>query len=599
VSLIVTSVPSYAQQTFYNINAIQKIEIFFSQSNWKSLLDTLKATTDGYLTADSVRINGTNFPQSNVKFKGNSSYDASFAKNPFTIKLDKNITQDYQGIASIKLSNIYQDPSMIREALGYHVLSHYMHCSRANFAQVYVNGVLQGLFTNVEDVSKTFVASHFKSAKTNTFLKCNPVITPGPSVKSNLKYISADSSAYANYYEIESSYGWTELVQLANTITNNPTLLASAVDIDRLLWMMAFDNVTVNLDSYIGAFSQNYFMFKDNNNIFNPIVWDLNMCFGGLPYIGSSNTSLGALTIAQQKQLATNIHVNDPYWPMITAVMANPTYKRMYAAHIRTIVNEMFAGDYYKTYAATLQSIIDTAVTSDPNKFFTYTDFKNGLTTDISIGSYMAPGINNLMDARVTYLKSTAEVSATTPVLTNMHPNFSNTDSLFTLTLTASGSDSVFLGYRLNLLKKFARVPMYDDGLHGDGAANDGVYGVSVKVVPDESQYYIYAENSNAGIFYPERSEHEYYSITSTTGINEAAAKHTNISVYPNPASGKITIQSGVTGSEQYSIVNVLGDLMTEGTIKQTTTVDLSSWNNGLYFLRVGDSIQKIIVNQN
>lgn len=588
-----------AQQTFYNINTIQKIEIFFGQANWRSLLDTLKATSDGYLTADSVRINGSNFPQSNVKFKGNSSYDASFAKNPFTIKLDKNITQDYQGIASIKLSNIYQDPSVIREALGYHILSSYMHCPRANFAQVYVNGTLQGLYTNVEDVTKTFVASHFKSAKTNTFLKCNPIITPGPAVKSNLKYISDDTAAYANFYEIESTYGWTELAQLTKAITNNPAELSTVVDIDRVLWMMAFNTVTVNLDSYLGAFSQNYFMFKDNNGIFNPIVWDLNMCFGGLPYIGSSNTSLGALTITQQKQLAINMHENDAYWPLIKGVLANPTYKHMYAAHIRTLVNEMFASNYYKTYAATLQTIVDTAVTSDVNKFYSYNDFKNGLTTDISLGSYMAPGIANLMDARTTFLKASTEIAAATPVLTNLNPKFSRTDSMLTVTVMATNADSISIGYRLNLLKKFVRVKMLDDGLHNDGAANDGVFGVSIKVVPDESQYYIYAENANAGIFAPERSEHEYYSVTATTGINETSDMNPlTIAVYPNPANTSLTIQTNTTDAQSYVIVNMLGTEMATGIMEQTTSLDVSGWKSGLYFLRVGNATQKIWIGE-
>lgn len=586
-----------SQQTFYDINTIQQIEIFFAESNWRHILDSLKATNDGYLTSDSVRINGKSFPLANVKFKGNSSYDASFKKNPFTIKLDKNITQDYQGISSIKLSNIYQDPSVIREALAYHILSNYMHCSRANFAQVYVNGVAQGLFTNVEDVTKTFVASHFKSAKTNTLIKCNPVSTPGPNVKSNLKYINADSSSYANLYEMESTYGWNDLVGLCDAASNNTAQLNTLLDVDRMLWMLAYDNLLVNLDSYIGAFSQNYFMFKDNSGFFNPIVWDLNMCFGAFPYIGSSNTSLSALSIAQQKQLAINIHENDVHWPLIKALLANATYKRMYVAHIRTLVNEMFANNYYKTYAAMLQQTIDGAVLIDSNKFFTYDNFKNGLTADISLGNYTAPGIANLMDARAAYLQNTDEFTASQPVIANLNPVFSKVDSMFQITVKVANANAVFLGYRLNLLKKFTRLIMFDDGLHGDGAANDSVYGISLNVVPEQSQYYVYAENANAGVFSPQRAEHEYHNITlstATSSFDIQAQDH--LSVYPNPTSSSFTIKTTDAGSNAYEITNPLGKTMQQGIVYEHAQINTSNWATGIYIVRVGNSTQKICI---
>jgi hypothetical protein len=54
---------------------------------------------------------------------------------------------------------------------------------------------------------------------------------------------------------------------------------------------------------------------------------------------------------------------------------------------------------------------------------------------------------------------------------------------------------------------------MYDDGAHNDGASGDGVYGISIPVNSSFIQYYIYAENSNAGIFSPVRAEHEFYSL--------------------------------------------------------------------------------------
>jgi len=77
---------------------------------------------------------------------------------------------------------------------------------------------------------------------------------------------------------------------------------------------------------------------------------------------------------------------------------------------------------------------------------------------------------------------------------------------------------------------------MYDDGNHNDGAANDGVYGVKVKVGGLSMQYYAYAENASASTLLPARAEFEFYSLTAvSTGtpkkgdlvINEFLASNT------------------------------------------------------------------------
>jgi hypothetical protein len=57
---------------------------------------------------------------------------------------------------------------------------------------------------------------------------------------------------------------------------------------------------------------------------------------------------------------------------------------------------------------------------------------------------------------------------------------------------------------------------MFDDGLHGDGAAADNVYGASINVSNVFMQYYVYAENNNVGQFSPERAEHEFYSLNAS-----------------------------------------------------------------------------------
>ncbi len=97
-------------------------------------------------------------------------------------------------------------------------------------------------------------------------------------------------------------------------------------------------------------------------------------------------------------------------------------------------------------------------------------------------------------------------------------------------TADVANETDVFLAYRSNAYDIFNKINMYDDGMHEDGAAGDGTYGVSIIVGSTDLQYYIYAENQNAVAFSPVRAEYEFYSISITGDlvINEFMADNEN-----------------------------------------------------------------------
>ena len=336
-------------QNFYDLNTIQTIEITFAQSNWDQLLDNEKAGAEGYIMAQSVKINNTTFDSVGVKYKGNSTYQASQVKNPFHIELDTYKSQDYQGYKDIKLSNVAKDPSFLREVLSYQILRQYMHAPQSNYANVYVNGTLIGLYSNSEAVTKTFVDDKFYSKK-NAFFKCNPIAGAGPSSTDlpDLVYLGQDSTDYYAGYELKSDNGWQELINLCDTLKNTTAAIEKILDVDRTLWMLAFDNALVNLDSYIGAFTQNYYLYRDNNGRFNPVVWDLNESFGRFAMTGSG--SLNSTT--QKQQMSHLLNETDPNFPLVQKLMSIPMYKRMYLAHFKTILLENFDNGSYQTQGA-------------------------------------------------------------------------------------------------------------------------------------------------------------------------------------------------------------------------------------------------------
>lgn len=500
-------------QNFYDTNTIQDIRIVFAESNWDALLDAQASSTEDYIPAQSVTINGTVFNNVGVKYKGNSTYNANRVKNPFHIELDTYQNQDYQGYTDIKLSNVYYDPTFLREPLSYSILRQYMHAPLSNYANVYVNGTLIGLYVSSESISKKFVDEHFYS-NNNAFFKCNPIGGAGPGSSSfpNLAYLGTNPTSYQAAYEMNSDAGWEDLIALTNTLANDISNIESVLDVDRALWMLAFDNVLVNLDSYLGTFKQNYYLYKDDNGRFNAIVWDLNMSFG----VFSQTGTISLNNTTAKKQMTHLLHSGDAAWPLMQKLMAVPKYKRMYLAHFRTILEENFANNSYLTTAQSYQNVINAAVQADPNKQFTYAQFQSNLNTDIT-GGMGAPGITNLMSGRTTYLLAQTDFTNTRPTIANVTPAVENplinSDVYITANVVDANSNGVFLGYRSDKRLPFTKIQMYDDGLHGDGAAGDFVYGAAMNVANAFMQYYIYAENNNVGRFSPERAEHEFHTL--------------------------------------------------------------------------------------
>ena len=510
-----------AQDGFYYLNKVQVIELTFTQSNWDYMLDTAMAGSEGYIMGN-ARINGVVYDSVGVKYKGNSSYNANNVKNPFHIELDHYKNQSYKGYTDIKLSNGFRDPSFVREVLGYEIVRQYMEAPDANFARVYVNGNYLGLYTNVEHVGKKFVEKHFKGDN-RPFFKCTPVggAGPGNNALPSLQYLGRDSALYSRAYEMNSTYGWRELIRLMDTLNNANTFIDRHIDVDRVLWMLALNNVMVNLDSYSGNFAQNYYLSQDDNLRFNPVMWDLNMNFAGF-----TQTGLGNLSAVQCQQMTPLLHETNAARPLISKLLAIPEFKRRYLSHIRTILDEQFTSRTYIARVQAMQAIADSSVNVDRNKFYTYAQFQAGLTQPAPTGppgpggSQVTMGIQTLMNPRITYLSTQASITAIQLVVSvlGFNPIAPAYQDTARLTVRANaGTALVRLGYRDAKWKKFNYVRMYDDGRHDDGAANDQVYGAKFVVSANVMQYYVYAENANAGIHLPARAEFEFFELVAAT----------------------------------------------------------------------------------
>ena len=78
------------------------------------------------------------------------------------------------------------------------------------------------------------------------------------------------------------------------------------------------------------------------------------------------------------------------------------------------------------------------------------------------------------------------------------------------------------------------------------------------------------------------------------TGINDI--KNSNIKIYPNPTNNIFNIE-GLTKNENNTIqiFDVQGKLVITKTINEKGMIDLSELNKGVYVIKIGDVVQRIV----
>jgi spore coat protein CotH len=191
---IIVSNSSYSQ-SFYDINNISTIELIFEEDNWNDILIQYKLANQEQRLLATAIVNGVQFDSVGVRYKGNSTFNPQYAKNPLNIKLDYIFNQDYNGFETLKLSSGSHDPSFVREVMSYEIARKYMIAPHSNYAKVFINGKYHGLYSNSESVNSDFGQKYLYADKGNIRIKCNSDGT-GASRGAALEYWGSDSTKY-------------------------------------------------------------------------------------------------------------------------------------------------------------------------------------------------------------------------------------------------------------------------------------------------------------------------------------------------------------------------------------------------------------------
>jgi len=343
-------------------DSVIDINIEVSDENWAAILADPMA--EEYVSAD-VTVDGTTVSDVGIRAKGNSSLmsvaNSDSDRYSLRVKFDKYVDgQSLLGLDELVLNNCFSDPSYMREYLTYEAFSELGSDTPLTvYANIYINGELFGFYLCVEDVGDSFLAREFDNDDGNLYKAGQG---------STLSADSAIDSFSLKTGDDESLSGIQELVDILDAMpAGEKGDIESILDVDSVLKYFAVNTVLGSYDSYLGGFSQNYYLYE-SDGVSTMIPWDYNMSFGGFSSDNGTSTTIPIDEPVQGVTLASR--------PLAAKLLAVDEYLQKYHDYIET-VTAYLSGMESRT--AALADIIRPYVAADPNAFYTIAEFEDAI----------------------------------------------------------------------------------------------------------------------------------------------------------------------------------------------------------------------------
>lgn len=514
---LITGGKNYAG--LYDSAAIRTLYLTFKQPDYWSIMQSNYSTkTD---LAATLVVDGRTYENVGVRFKGETSYREVYRNSK---KLSFNISMRYipdnpklMGYRTLNLNNAFQDPSFLREVYYLYQIRKHIPAAKANFVQLYINGESWGLYPNIQQLNKDFLVEWFFSDDGGNWraegISSGGMPLPGGgggwgNGKSALNYLGDNIALYQANYTLKSSDiddHWERLTAACKVLNTTPADLMTReipkyFDVDRVLWFLACEIAFADDDSYVWKGQQDYYVYYEpETERITPIEFD------GNSVMKMNNVNWSPF-----------MNENKVNYPLLNKLLAVPQYRQRYLAHLRTIIDELFDIPSTNRIIDNYRSQIDALVEYDPKKLSTYNQFIN----EIGV-------LKNFISTRRNNLLSNPEVAQKAPVIHEVvYRNadgvawaapLANQEVNVTAKVTSvSGINRVNLYYSTSLAGNFSVITMEDDGKHGDGAANDGIFGTKLQGSPAGTfvRFYVEAVANNAALsvsYNPAGAEHDVY----------------------------------------------------------------------------------------
>jgi hypothetical protein len=595
----------------FDLDSLRTVELNFYDASFHDSLVKGWYDESGIRMPATLKMGNVLLDSVAVRYKGNSTFFIAetngIDKIPYNIDMNDYVSgQKLMGYKKIKLASALFDPTFVKEMTGYAIYRNYLPSPQANHMKLNVQGNYLGLYVNTEAIGSQFLKKHF-GEKDGTLFKCDPSAQYGSGAafkNSDLVYYGSDTSLYTERYQLKSDSlsAWFELLELIDVLSNDPANIDTILNVDRVLWYFALNQVLANTDTYNSLVRHNYYLYRTADGLFQIIPWDLSETF-----IGAMLDWLNDPDLIYQMDPYFGISQNG--YPLVSSLLSNPLWYKQYTAHLRTVYKEQIADtSVVHDMAADAQALAYNAAQTDPWKFFTMAQFSDNLYNWFPWFTVKIAGIMKTVNERRAFLSVFPEMLKVPPLINSVHQSDSVPLAGDSVYISADISNATQVDLMLTISphkSKFQAVAMLDDGTKGDLTAADGIYTALVphNSVADVLSYYIRAQNNDAMSLSPARAEYEFYTYTVSPSVGISQVRDEKMMrIFPNPTNSTVLLEFDSGIIREVRVHDAAGKLLKVlvSVDDSSCSVDCQNLPAAVYMLQVdtdkGVFIRKLIV---
>ncbi len=400
-------VKSYGDEPFYDSRVLRTLFFEFEDKDWEAELAEFH-NTDVEVPA-TLTVDGKKYSEVGMSFRGMSSYGMvpPGSKRSFNVSIDfTDGKQRLLGYKTLNLLNAHEEPSFLSTVLYSHIARKHIPAPRANFVKVVINGESWGVYVNVQQFNKEFLAENYSSSKGTRWK-----VRGSPGGGGGMEYFGDEIEDYQRRYQMksdDSDKAWKEFVTLCKTLNETPpteleAALKPILDIDQTLWFLALDVSLINNDGY-WVRASDYSIFRDSRGQFHVIPHDMNEAFhgsmmggrgpgGGGPG-GGPGFGLGGLggpggpggrggPRGSGLELDPLVGLDDPSKPLRSKLLAVPSLQARYLEHVRTIAQEDLNWEQLQPVIDQYHQLIGSEIKADTRKLTSFAEFEAALSDQV------------------------------------------------------------------------------------------------------------------------------------------------------------------------------------------------------------------------
>jgi CotH kinase protein/Secretion system C-terminal sorting domain len=324
-------------RNLFDDTKITKISINLPQDSLTWLYNNVMY--DANIQADFIFFDGVKSDTvKNVGFRLRGNTSRQSKKKSFKIKFNaytKGVK--YQGVKELNLNGNHNDPTMVREKLFYDIWNRFgLPQRRVSFVNVYLNGSLYGLYTNVEELDDSWLKRIYP-IDTGNLYKCT--------YPANLAYINDNATSYkalkngtatgGRVYDLktnETTDDYSNLVKLIRTLNQtgvSDAQVYSVLNVNDFLKALAVEVTCGHWDDY--AYNKNNFFLYDNpsKNTFDFISYDADNTFG-VNFLSPNWTTRNIYTWHSKTD-----------GPIVEQILKSKYFRNLYGIYTKTLINDV------------------------------------------------------------------------------------------------------------------------------------------------------------------------------------------------------------------------------------------------------------------